>query len=193
MRRELVRSLIVAALSIAVLGIAYPVVLTLVGQTAFPAKANGSLISRDGRTVGSSLIAQAFTGTRYFHPRPSAVDYDAMSTGGSNLGPNSRKLSTTISASVAAVLRLEGPYNPGLTAADVPVDAVTTSFSGVDPQISVAYADLQSARVAAVRGLPPATVRQLISQNTDGRFLGLFGEPGVNVLRLNLALDRTAS
>jgi K+-transporting ATPase ATPase C chain len=193
MRRELVRSLIVAALSIGVLGIAYPVVLTLVGQTAFSAKANGSLISRDGHTVGSSLIAQAFTGAGYFHPRPSAVDYNAMSTGGSNLGPNSRMLSTTISTSLAAVLKLEGPYNPGLTAADVPVDAVTSSFSGVDPQISVAYADLQSARIAAVRGLPPATVSHLISQNTDGRFLGLFGEPGVNVLRLNLALDRTAS
>ncbi len=193
MRRELLRSLIVVVLSIAVLGIAYPVIMTGFAQLAFAGKADGSLISQGGHTVGSALIAQSFTGPGYFHPRPSAVDYNAMGTGGSNLGPNSRDNYDQVEKDLRAVLKLEGPYNPGLTAAGVPVDAVTSSFSGVDPQISIAYAHLQAARIAAVRGLPLGTVEHLISQNTDGRFLGLFGESGVNVLRLNLALDRNAS
>src|SRR4051794_9948203 len=173
------RSVIVVVLSIAVLGLAYPVLLTLIGQAAFSSQADGSLITRDGRTIGSSLVAQAFTGPRYFHPRPSATSpaYNGMATGGSNLGPNSAALNAAIKQRVKAVLALEGPYTPGLTVSQIPVDAVTASFSGVDPQISVAYANLQSRRIAAVRGLPLATVQQLISQHTDGRFLGLFGEP----------------
>ncbi len=188
------RSVIVVVLSIAVLGLAYPVLLTLIGQAAFSSQADGSLITRDGRTIGSSLVAQAFTGPRYFHPRPSATSpaYNGMATGGSNLGPNSAALNATIKQRVKAVLALEGPYTPGLTVSQIPVDAVTASFSGVDPQISVAYANLQARRIAAVRGLPLATVQQLISQHTDGRFLGLFGEPGVNVLQLNLALERSS-
>jgi K+-transporting ATPase ATPase C chain len=192
MRRELVRSVIVVVLSTALLGLVYPIVMTGVAQVAFSHQSNGSLVSRNGKTLGSSLIAQSFTGPRYFHPRPSAIDYNAAGTGGDNLGPNSRTLYATVRKNLAAVLKLEGPYNRDLTPHDVPVDAVTTSFSGVDPLISPAYADLQAARIAAVRGIPLATVRHLISQNTAGRFLGLFGEVGVNVLELNLALDRIA-
>ncbi len=143
--------------------------------------------------MGSSLIAQNFTKPQYFLERPSATSpaYNGMATGGSNLGPNSSELFKTVQQRVKALLKLEGPYNPGLKASDIPSDAVTASFSGVDPQISEAYANLQAPRIAAVRNLPLATVKNLISQNTDGRFLGLFGEPGVNVLNLNLALDRT--
>lgn len=194
MAATLRRSVIVVVLSIAVFGLAYPALVTLIGQTAFSAQADGSLVTRDGRTVGSKLVAQGFTGPRYFHERPSATSpaYNGMATGGSNLGPNSKSLYQTVQQRIAAVLRLEGPYNPGLTARGIPVDAVTASFSGIDPQISVAYAHLQARRVAAVRHLPLRTVNQLISQNTAGRFLDVFGEAGVNVLQLNLALDRTA-
>lgn len=194
MAATLRRSVIVVVLSIAVFGLAYPALVTLIGQTAFSAQADGSLVTRDGRTVGSKLVAQGFTGPRYFHERPSATTpaYNGMATGGSNLGPNSKSLYQTVQQRIAAVLRLEGPYNPGLTARGIPVDAVTASFSGIDPQISVAYAHLQAPRVAAVRHLPLRTVNQLISQNTAGRFLDVFGEAGVNVLQLNLALDRTA-
>ncbi len=194
MAATLRRSVIVVVLSIAVFGLAYPALVTLIGQTAFSAQADGSLVTRDGRTVGSKLVAQGFTGPRYFHERPSATTpaYNGMATGGSNLGPNSKSLYQTVQQRIAAVLRLEGPYNPGLTARGIPVDAVTASFSGIDPQISVAYAHLQARRVAAVRHLPLRTVNQLISQNTAGRFLDVFGEAGVNVLQLNLALDRTA-
>jgi K+-transporting ATPase ATPase C chain len=193
MRREFARSLIVVVISTVCLGLIYPLVMTGLSQVAFSSQADGSLVTRNGRTIGSSLIAQGFTGSRYFHPRPSAVDYNAAGTGGDNLGPNSKALYAAVAKNLAAVLKLERPYNPGLTAAGVPVDAVTASFSGVDPLISPAYADLQAPRIAAVRGVPLATVKNLISQNTAGRFLGLFGEPGVNVLELNLALDRIAS
>ncbi len=194
MALELRRSVYVVVLSILVLGLAYPLVLTGFSQLAFKSQADGSLISQNGHEIGSSLIAQNFTSRNYFHPRPSATSpaYNAMLTGGSNLGPNSSSLAQTVEQRVHAVLRLEGPYNPGLTPNDIPSDAVTASFSGVDPQISVDYADLQAPRIAAVRGLPLATVKHLIAQHTEGRFLGLFGEPGVNVLQLNLALDRTS-
>jgi potassium-transporting ATPase KdpC subunit len=193
MRRDFVRSLIVIVISTVTLGLIYPLVITGLSQVAFSSQADGSLVTRNGHTVGSSLIAQSFTGSRYFHPRPSAVAYNAAGTGGDNLGPNSKALYAAVAKNLAAVLKLERPYNPGLTAAGVPVDAVTASFSGVDPLISPAYADLQAPRIAAVRGVPLAAVKHLISQNTAGRFLGLFGEPGVNVLELNLALDRIAS
>jgi potassium-transporting ATPase KdpC subunit len=190
---ELRRSLIVVILSVIAFGLVYPVAMLLVSQLAFSSQANGSLITDNGRTVGSSLIAQGFSKPQYFLERPSATtpSYNAMATGGSNLGPNSASLYKTIKQRVAAILKLEGPYNPGLKAADIPSDAVTASFSGVDPEISQAYANLQAPRVAAVRHLPLATVKTLIAKHTDGRFLGLFGEPGVNVLELNLALDRT--
>src|SRR6185369_667357 len=170
-------------------------VMTGFAQVAFQDKANGSLVERDGKVVGSSLAGQAFTSPRYFHERPSATSpaYNAGGTTFANLGPTNPDLAKAVKQQAATILKLEGPYNPGLTIHDIPVDAVTTSGSGIDPDISPAYAKLQSRRVAAVRHLPLATVQQLISQNTDVRSLGFFGEPGVNVLELNLALDRAKS
>jgi potassium-transporting ATPase KdpC subunit len=161
-------------------------------QVAFSHKANGSLIKRDGKIVGSELAAQEFKSPRYFHERPSgtAPAYNAGATTFANLGPTNADLAKNIKAAAQAILKLEGPYNPGLVIGDIPVDAVTTSGSGIDPDISPAYAALQSRRIAAVRDLPLAAVQQLIRQNTDGRSLGFFGEPGVNVLKLNLALDK---
>jgi K+-transporting ATPase ATPase C chain len=157
----------------------------------FPGKANGSLVHRGGKLVGSRLLAQDFRGSpRYFQPRPStATKYNAAGTAFTNLGPNSRDARDTFKSSLARYLRLEQPYDTGLTAARVPVDAVTSSASGVDPHISRANAAIQAHRIASVRALPLATVERLIESNTDGRFLGVFGEPGVNVLELNLALD----
>jgi K+-transporting ATPase ATPase C chain len=173
-----------------VFGVAYPLVVTGISQVAFPGRAGGSLIHRDGRLVGSRLIAQAIRGDRYFVPRPSTgTHYDAAASAFTNLGPNSRKARATFRASLTAYLRRERPYDPGLTAARVPVDAVTSSASGLDPQISVANAGIQARRVAAVRHLPLARVRQLVRAHTDGRSLGVLGEPGVNVLELDLALD----
>jgi len=175
-----------------VFGFAYPLVMTGFAQVAFHNKANGSLIKRDGVVVGSRLAAQAFTGKQYFHERPSATSpaYNADGTTFANLGPTSSVLAKNVKAAADAILKLEGPYNPGLAIHDIPVDAVTTSASGIDPDISPAYAALQSRRVAAVRGLPLATVQELIRENTAGRSFGFFGEPGVNVLELNLALDK---
>jgi len=161
-------------------------------SVAFPHQAGGSLIKVNGKVVGSKLAAQAFTSTKYFHERPSATSpaYNAAGTTFANLGPTSPVLAKNVHAAAQAILKLEGPYNPGLTIHQIPVDAVTTSGSGIDPDISPAYAALQSRRVAAVRHLPLATVQKLISQNTDGRSWGFFGEPGVNVLELNIALDK---
>lgn len=175
-------------------GLLYPVVLTGFASVAFPSQAQGSLIERAGVTVGSRLAAQAFTSARYFHARPSATSpaYNAAGTTFANLGPTNPALAKNVAAAAQAVLKLERPYNPGLTIGDIPVDAVTTSASGIDPHISPAYAQLQATRIAAVRHQPLATVHDLISQNTDGRWIGIFGEPGVNVLELNLALDRLA-
>ncbi len=173
-------------------GFVYPLVMTGFAQAAFPHQANGSLIKKNGTVVGSKLAAQAFTGTQYFHERPSATSpaYNAGATTFANLGPTNPDLAKNVKAEAAAILKLEGPYNPGLTVHDIPVDAVTTSASGIDPDITPANAALQSRRVAAVRHLPLATVQKLIEQNTAGRSLGFFGEPGVNVLELNLALDK---
>lgn len=189
--RQVLGSVSAIVLLTAVLGFAYPLLVTGIGSAAFPSQAGGSLIRVDGRVIGSRLAAQAFSGARYFHERPSATSpaYNAAGTTFANLGPTSPELAKAVAANAAAVLKLERPYNPGLTVHDVPVDAVVTSASGIDPDISLAYAHLQAARVAAVRHLPPAYVRRLIAKNTDGRFVGLFGEPGVNVLELNLALD----
>jgi K+-transporting ATPase ATPase C chain len=189
--RLLGRSAIAVVVLTLVFGIAYPVVVTGFAQLAFSDKANGSLIERDGKVVGSSLAAQAFTKPQYFHPRPSATapQYNAAATTFANLGPTNPDLAKAVRQRALAILELEGPYNPGLTIGDIPVDAVTTSASGIDPHISPANARLQAARVANVRGLSPDRVSQLIGDNTDGRWLGVFGEPGVNVLELNLALD----
>jgi K+-transporting ATPase ATPase C chain len=191
--RDLRAAVIAIVLMTVVFGGLYPVVMTGFAQAAFKGNANGSLIKVDGKVVGSKLAGQAFAGPRYFHERPSAVAYNAGGTSFENYGPSSPDLAKAVSAAAQAILKLEGPYNPGLTIHDIPVDAVTTSASGIDPDISPAYAQLQARRIAAVRKLPLATVQKLIKQNTAGRSLGFFGEPGVNVLELNLALDKEAS
>ncbi len=189
-RRILVASVVSIVLCTVVFGFAYPVLMTGIGQAAFPSQANGSLIHYNGRIVGSTLAAQLFSSPATFHERPSATSpaYNAAFTTFSNLGPTNPALAKLVAANAKAVLKLEAPYNPGLTIHQVPVDAVTPSASGIDPDISLAYAQLQAPRVAAVRHLPLATVQTLIKQNTDGRWLGFFGEPGVNVVELNLAL-----
>lgn len=171
------------------LGLGYPLLVTVVAEVLFPGQAHGSRVEADGETVGSNLIAQGFSGARWFHPRPSVTGYDPTATSFANRGPNSAELGDTIAASLRDYLARERPYSPGLTRAEVPVDAVTDSASGVDPHISPANARIQARRVAVVRGLSPARVLDLVGAHTDGRFLGLLGEPVVNVLELNLALD----
>jgi K+-transporting ATPase ATPase C chain len=169
---------------------AYPLVIFGLGQLMFPHQANGSLLlDKKGMVIGSELLAQNFTGEKYFHPRPSAAGgngYDPTSSGGSNLGPTSGALYTNIMNNVAAY-RSDNklPAN-----APVPADAVTASGSGLDPHISLANAELQIPRVAKQRGMSEDKVRQLVQQNTSGRDLGIFGEPRVNVLMLNYALDQ---
>jgi len=190
MRMNIIRSAIVIVAATLLLGFVYPAVMVAVGQIAFSRQADGSLVQRDGKTVGSKLAAQAFNGPRYFHERPSAVAYNADGTSFSNLGPNSKALAQLVHERIQKIMQLEGPYNPGLTVRDIPVDAVTASGSGIDPDISKAYAELQSRRIAAVRHLPLASVQKLIDDHVDGRSLGFLGEPGVNVLELNLALDQ---
>jgi K+-transporting ATPase ATPase C chain len=187
--RSVVRSAIAVVVLTVVLGFAYPLAITGFAQVAFESQANGSLVRLDGHIVGSKLAGQDFTAAKYFHERPSAVAYNAMGTSFANLGPTSPDLAKNVAETARAILRVEGPYNRGMTIHDIPVDAVTTSASGIDPEISPAYAALQAARVAAVRHVRLATVRQLIREHTAGRSWGFFGEPGVNVLELNLALD----
>jgi len=167
-------------------GLAYPLAMTGIAKIVFPMQAEGSQISRDGKIVGSRLIGQAFVSDRYFHGRPSAAGqagYDASASSGSNLGPLSRQLLERVRKDVTT-LHKEG-------ATDIPADAVTTSASGLDPHISPAYAEFQIATVAKARGVSPEQVRTLVTQGTETPFLGLIGEPRVNVLQLNLALDRT--
>jgi potassium-transporting ATPase KdpC subunit len=192
MRRDLTNSILAIVVFTLLLGLAYPLLTTGVAQVLWPNKADGSRVEHDGRVVGSRLIGQQFRGPRYFHSRPSATDYSANVTFFSNLGPNSRELNHILKRNLAAYLRRERPFNPGLRAADVPPDAVQTSASGVDPDISQANARIQARRVAAERGLPFERVVRLVDRNTDGRALGVLGEPGVNVLELNLAVDRLA-
>ena len=181
---------LLATLSLAVIlcGI-YPLIMWVLSQELFPDKANGSLMMKSGKTVGSSLIAQGFTDPKYFHPRPSAAGqgYDAASSGGSNLGPTSKKLIDTVKQRLHDY-RIEN----GLLAPDavVPADAVTASGSGLDPHISVKNALLQAPRVARARGLGEKTVFKQIDLHTEGRDLGILGNPRVNVLILNLALDK---
>jgi K+-transporting ATPase ATPase C chain len=175
-----------------VLGLLYPLAITGVSQVVFPGAANGSKVKVDGKVVGSHLIGQEFKGKAWFHSRPSATGYSGNVTFFGNAGPNSVELREELREEAAAYLKLNKPYDKSLTRADIPVDAVTQSASGVDPDISQANARIQAHRIAAVRDLPLAKVEELIDQNTDSRSLGVLGEPGVNVLELNIALDEAA-
>jgi len=186
---HILRPALVLALTFTLItGLAYPLATTGLAQLAFPTAANGSLIVRDGKVIGSDLIGQAFTADRYFHPRPSAAGtgYDAAASGGSNLGPTSRALIERV-AKDASRLREQAPVIP------IPVDLATASGSGLDPHISPAAAALQVARVASTRGLSEAAVHHLVEGATEQRTLGILGEPRVNVLRLNVALDASQS
>ena len=193
MIRDLIRALRAVVVLALLTGLAYPLVMTGVAQLTMSHTADGSLVTEDGRVVGSSMIGQDWTGDAWFHGRPSAVGYDASASGASNLGPNSRELSDEIAQRADAILQLEGPYTLGLTIADIPADLLTASASGLDPDITLAAARFQAPRIAAVRGLPIAQVQRLIDEHTAGKALGVFGEPRVNVLELNLALDATGS
>jgi K+-transporting ATPase ATPase C chain len=186
--KDQIRPALVALFSLTILtGLAYPLAVTGIAQFLFPHQANGSLIVLDGRAVGSSLIGQPFTDPKYFWSRPSATSlfpYNAASSGGSNLGPTNPALIQAVRDRVA-MLRAADPGN----ALPVPVDLVTASGSGLDPHISPAAAEYQVRRVARVRRMQEADVRQLVTQHTQGRQLGFLGEPRTNVLELNLALD----
>ena len=192
--RPLGRGLGMVLLMTVALGLLYPLAMTGVVQGLFPAKADGSLVRVDGTVVGTDLAGQVFTSPAYFHSRPSATTppYDPSATTFANLGPNTIALRDAVRANIDAALTLERPYDPGLTAADLPVDMVTTSGSGVDPDISPANALVQSRRIAVVRSLGRDTVVHVIEKHTTGRSLGFLGQPRVNVLRLNIALDRLA-
>jgi K+-transporting ATPase ATPase C chain len=213
MKRDIITSVIGMVVLTLLCGIVYPLAITGISQLTFPGNANGQRVYVHGRLVGSKIIGQQFADQvvkngkpqvdeegnpvtvpdpRYFQSRPSATvpAYNAAASTFSNLGPNNVATKEAIESNIKAYLALERPYNPGLTAAKVPVDAANSSASGLDPEISVANADIQAHRVASVRHRPLAEVMSLISKYTDGRGLGFSGEPGVNVLELNLALDR---
>jgi potassium-transporting ATPase KdpC subunit len=172
-------------------GIIYPMVMTGIAQVLFPGKANGSLIRVNGRVIGSKLIGQDFTAAKYFQPRPSAAGagYDAMASSFSNLGPTNRALADRVQASV----KQQVAANPGLRFGAVPIDMVTTSGSGLDPHITIANARAQAPRVAAARGLSVSAVLALVDAHTAARQFGFLGEPRVNVLELNLALEGQSS
>jgi potassium-transporting ATPase KdpC subunit len=187
MRSHLSIALRMTILTAILLGLIYPLAITGIAQVLFPGAADGSLVKVNGRIVGSSLIAQGFTAARYFHPRPSAAGngYDAMASSASNLGPTSSVLVNRVKTDV----RTQIAENPGLRLGAVPVDMVTTSGSGLDPDITVANARAQARRVAAARGMSTAAVLRFVAAHTTGRAFGFIGEPRVNVLELNLALD----
>ena len=187
MRRNITTAVLYTILGTVLLGIVYPYVVTGIAQLFFRDKANGQLIIRDGKLVGSGILGQAFTAPAYFHSRPSAAGtgYDASSSSGSNFAPTSKKLVDRVAGDVAAAQAEQ----PG---ALVPIDLVTTSASGLDPDITPAAANFQVARVASLRHLSQEAVRQIVARHTLNRQLGVLGEPRVNVLQLNLDLDRTA-
>ena len=187
MKKNLITAILMTIATTILLGIIYPLVVTGLAKALFPKQANGQLIERDGKVIGSRIIGQPFTGAAYFHPRPSAAGnygYDAANSGGSNLGPTNQKLIDRVKQDVAT-LQAENPSQP------VPIDLVTTSASGFDPHITPAAAEFQVPRVARERGVGAGEIRRLVARHTEGRQLGFLGEPRVNVLELNLELDST--
>lgn len=184
MKKNLITAVLMTIVTTVLLGVVYPLVVTGLAQAIFPHQANGQLISKDGKVVGSRLIGQGFSAAGYFHPRPSAAGagYDAANSAGSQLGPTNRKLIERVKADVASA---QGD-NPGIP---VPIDLVTTSASGFDPHITPAAAEFQVPRVAKERGISIEQVRAVVLKHTAGRQLGILGEPRVNVLELNLDLD----
>jgi len=188
MKKNLLISVLFTITTTVLLGLIYPLTVTGLAQLIFPDKANGQLVRHNGSVIGSRIIAQPFTGAGYFHPRPSAAGngYDAANSGGSNMGPTNQKLIDRVNADVASAKS----ENPGV---QVPIDMVTTSASGLDPDISPAAAEFQVPRVARARGMMEETVRRLVQQHTYDRQFSFFGEPRVNVLELNLALANSAS
>ena len=187
--RSFLNALSITILLTVVTGLIYPLAVFGVAQVIFPAQAQGSLLMHGDKVVGSRLIGQNFSSPRYFQSRPSAAGdkgYDAAASSGSNLGPTNKALIDGVKLRLKNVVEA----NPGLSPHDVPIDMVTASASGLDPEISPAAANIQIARVAHARGLSEDQVRDLVQQNTRGRFAGILGEPGVNVLELNLALDQ---
>jgi K+-transporting ATPase ATPase C chain len=192
LRKDLLTGAIAIVAMTVVLGLLYPLAVTGISQVLFPGAANGTTVSLNGKVVGSKLIGQEFKGKGLFHSRPSATGYSGDVTFFANVGPNSIEGREEVRENIAAYLKLEKPYDKGLTREGIPVDAVTNSASGVDPEISEANARIQAHRIAAVRGLSLAEVEDLIAEHTSGRGLGVFGEPGVNVLELNVALEEEA-
>jgi potassium-transporting ATPase KdpC subunit len=181
-KKNLVIAILMTAATTILLGIIYPLVVTALAQLIFPEKANGQLLKANGKVIGSRIIAQAFTGPTYFHPRPSAVAYDPTNSNGSQLGPTNRKLIDRVKSDVAAA-KADNPGTP------VPIDLVTASASGLDPEITPAAAVFQVPRVAKARGISEDELRHIVAAHTEGRQFGFLGEPRVNVLELNLDLD----